>query len=195
MIPEQMTAKSKGGKYMEFSKLAQERYSVRKFDSKPVEKEKLEMVLNAGKVAPTAHNNQPQRLLVIESEEALEKLKGCTNLHFGAPMAVLVCYDKNVCWERSFDNADSGQIDASIITTHMMMQAADIGLGTTWVMHFDPSLMIKAFSLPDNFVPVALLPIGYPAADAAPSPMHEKRVPIDETVFYNKFPDLSGGQD
>jgi nitroreductase len=172
---------------MNFINLAEERYSLRTFSNKTVEKEKLDLVLRAGQLSPTACNNQPQRILVIESEEALEKLKKCTKYHFNAPMALLVCYDKDVSWKRSFDGDDSGVVDASIVATHMMLQAAEIGLGTTWVGYFDPALIIKEFSLPGNFVPVALLPIGYPSEDAKPFNGHYKRNSIDKSVFYNKF--------
>lgn len=172
---------------MKFINLAAERYSLRKFSDKPVEKEKLDLVLKAGQLAPTAANFQPQRILVIQSQRALAKLKECTPYHFNAPMALLVCYDKAVNWKRSFDGKGSGEIDASIVATHMMLEAADLGLGTTWVGYFNPELIMKAFELQDNFVPVALLPIGYPAEDATKSPMHSQRIPIEETVFYNDF--------
>lgn len=172
---------------MSFINLAEERYSLRSFSNKTVEKEKLDLVLKAGQLSPTACNNQPQRVLVIESEEALEKLKKCTKYHFNAPLALLVCYDKNVSWKRSFDGDDSGVVDASIVATHMMLQAAEIGLGTTWVGFFDPALIIKEFELPGNFVPVALLPIGYPSEDAKPAPGHNQRNSIEKSVFYNKF--------
>lgn len=172
---------------MDFSKLAEYRYSLRKFDHRPIEKEKLDLILRAARLSPTACNNQPQRILVIESKDALEKVRGCTPYHFGAPMVLLVCFEKTSSWVRSFDGKNSGDIDASIVTTHMMLQAADLGLGTTWVGHFDPSLIIKAFSLGENLIPVALLPIGYPAAQASPHPLHEQRLAIEETVFYNHF--------
>lgn len=172
---------------MSFIKLAEERYSLRSISSKPVEKEKLDLVLKAGQLSPTACNNQPQRILVIEDKEALEKLKKCTAYHFNAPIALLVCYDKNASWKRKFDGDDSGVVDASIVTTQMMLQAAELGLGTTWVGYFDPALIVKEFGIPENIVPVALLPMGYPSEDAKPSPAHYQRKPIEETVFYNKF--------
>ena len=172
---------------MEFIDLAEERYSLRKFSDKPIEKEKLDLVLKAGQLAPTACNYQPQRILVIENEDALEKLKQCTPYHFNAPMALLICYDKVVSWKRSFDGKDSGDIDASIVSTHMMLQAADLGLGTTWVGHFDPIQIIKTFNLPDNIVPVVLLPLGYPAKDAMQHPLHSQRTPVVKTVCYNDF--------
>lgn len=172
---------------MKFINLAEDRYSVRKFSKKPIETEKLALVLKAGRLAPTACNNQPQRILVIENEEALSKLKKCTRYHFNAPVALLICYDNTCSWKRSFDGDDSGSVDASIVTTQMMLQAAELGLGTTWVAYFDPALLKSEFSLPEHFVPVALLPIGYPAEDASPSTAHSQRKPLEETVFYNKY--------
>ncbi len=172
---------------MEFIDLAVQRYSVRKFSGRPVEKEKIELILKAGQVSPTACNNQPQRILVIQSEDAIAKLKECTAYHFGAPLAFLICCDKTVSWKRSFDGDDSGEVDASIVTTHMMLEAAALGLGTTWVGYFDPEKTRKAYNIPSDFVPVAILPTGYPADNAAPSANHGKRYPLEQTVFYNRF--------
>lgn len=172
---------------MDFLELAAQRYSVRKFSSKPVEKEKIDLILKAGQLSPTACNKQPQRILVIESESALDKLKECTAYHFHAPLAILICYDEAASWIRSFDNDNSGEVDASIVTTQMMLQAAQLGLGTTWVGFFDPAKVKELFHLPGNFVPVAILPTGYPAEDAMPSANHAKRLPIEQTVWVNEF--------
>lgn len=172
---------------MEFITLAKERYSVRKFSKKPIEKEKLDLILEAGKLAPTACNFQPQRILVLNNDSALEKLKACTMYHFNAPAAILVCYDKTIDWHREYDDKNSGDIDASIVATHMMMEAADIGLGSTWVMYFDPYKIKEAYSIPDNFEPVVLLVLGYPAEDAVPGNGHVQRYALDKTVFYDSF--------
>lgn len=172
---------------MDFLNLAKERYSVRKFSNKKIEAEKTNLILEAGKLAPTACNFQPQRILVIEDEKGLNELKKCTPYHFDAPLAILICYDNTVSWKRKYDNKDSGDIDASIVTTHMMLEVANLGLGTTWVGHFDPELIKTAFKLPENIIPVALLPIGYPSEDYRPNPNHEKRYDFNKTVFYNSF--------
>lgn len=172
---------------MSFIELAEGRYSVRRFSDRPVEKEKLDLVLKAGQLAPTACDNQPQRILVIEGAQGAAKLKACTRYQFGAPMALLVCYDSTESWKRGFDGKDSGDVDASIVATHLMLEAAELGLGTTWVGSFDPEAARREFSLPETLVPVALLPMGYPAQDAAPSPRHSDRKPIGETVFYGRF--------
>lgn len=172
---------------MDLLNLLKERYSVRKFSDKKIESDKLDKILEAGKLAPTACNLQPQRLLVLDNDESLNKLKNCTPYHFDTKLAILVCYDKTVSWKRKYDNYDGGTIDASIVTTQMMLEITNLGLGTTWVGHFDPQKMIEEFEIPENLVPIALLPIGYPAEDVQPSPMHEKRLDLGQTVFYNKF--------
>ncbi|MGO5074947.1 nitroreductase family protein [Clostridium sporogenes] len=172
---------------MDFLNLAKERYSVRNFDTKKMEQEKLDLILKAGQLAPTAVNYQPQRILVIESDEALAKLKTCTIYHFNAPMALLICADTDEAWERSYDGKSHTDIDGSIVATHMMLQAAELGLGTTWVGHFDPSAIRNAFNIPTNFEPICLLPVGYPSKDAKPNPNHQKRKDISQTIFYNHF--------
>lgn len=172
---------------MDFLQLAQERFSVRSFSERPIEREKLEAVLRAGQLAPTACNLQPQTLLVLQSTEALERYRRCTVCHFNAPLAILVCYDKTLCWTREYDEKTSGEIDASIAAAHMMLEAADLGLGCTWVMHFIPEAVREEFQLPEAYVPVCFLAMGYPAEDAKPSRMHGERKPLKETVFYNSF--------
>lgn len=172
---------------MDFLQLVKDRYSVRKFSDRKVEREKLDLILEAGRVAPTAVDYQPQRILVIESEENLAKLKSCTIYHFHAPMALLVCYDTTASWKRSYDQADMGMVDASIVTTQMMLQAAELGLGTTWVGHFDPEAIRAAYDIPDFLIPAALLPLGYPREDCHPHPLHEKRYDREHTVFFDSF--------
>jgi len=167
-----------------FLDLAAERYSVRSFCPRPIEPEKLSKVLSAARLAPTACNNQPQRIKVISDPADLAKADECTPCRFGAPTVLLVCYDKTVCWRHPENSAlTSGAIDAGIVTTHLMLAAKDAGLGSCWVMKFDVAKTAKLFALPENFVPVAMLPIGYPAADAAPSDRHEARFDVEKILF------------
>ena len=172
---------------MNFLELAKERYSVRKFDGRKVEADKVKSILEAGRLSPTAVNYQPQRVLVLDDEERLAKLKDCTPYHFHAPLALIVCYDTTTSWKRPYDGKDMGEVDAAIVTTRMMLQIAELGLGTTWVGRFDPVALRKAYAIPEELIPVAILPTGYPASGAQPSPMHEKRLDEKETVFYNAF--------
>lgn len=169
---------------MDFIDLTKLRCSVRKFSEKNVEREKIDLILEAGRLAPTAANRQPQRVIVLDSAHDLEALKECTPFHFQAPLALVICYDRNVSWKRSLDGKDMGEVDASIVTTHMMLQVAELGLGSTWVGHFDPLATKQAFSLPDDVVPVALLPIGYPAEGSSPHPNHAKRFDRKMTVTF-----------
>lgn len=167
---------------MQFEDVLNKRYSVRKFDGRKVEKEKIDAILNAARIAPTAKNNQLQRIFVLESGDALEKLKKSTIYHFNAPLAFLICYDNTLSWTRPFDGKDCGQVDAAIITTYMMLEATAQGLGTTWVGYLDPEVVRETFGLPENLMPVAFLPAGYPAADCVPSERHALRKQLADTV-------------
>lgn len=171
---------------MDFLNLATERFSVRSFKNKNIEQDCIDKILNAAKIAPTACNFQPQRILVINNNVSLGKLKNCTRCHFDAPCAMLVCYDIDECWTRPYDGTKSGIIDAGIVTTHMMLEAWQLGIGSTWVMHFNPEKMREEFEIPENIEPVALLVLGYPAEDVVPNERHTQ-FRSDKTVFYNEF--------
>lgn len=172
---------------MEFDKIASERYSVRKFENKNLEKEVIEKIINAGHLAPTGCNYQPQRILVLNSKESMEKLKKCTKCHFDAPCAMIVCYNNEETWTRPYDKAISAPVDGAIVTTYMMQKAWDLGVGSCWVMHFNPEKLKAEFNIPDNFVPLALLVMGYPHKDSKPLELHNKYRPIEEVVFYESF--------
>ena len=131
---------------MDFLKLAKERYSLRFFDGRPLTDEDINTILTAAKLAPTAKNNQPQKIYVLKSEEAINKLNECTKCAFGCKTAFFVCYDKNESWKRRFDGADAGFVDSAIIVTHMTLAAADIGAGSTIVMAYDAEKAIKEFN-------------------------------------------------
>jgi nitroreductase len=172
---------------MSFLELAKRRFSVRKFETKKVEKEKLLQILEAGRVAPTAANYQPQRILVVREEAGLAKLKKAANI-YEAPLAVIVCADHQSAWKRPIDGKEMVDIDASIVTDHMMMEATDVGLGTVWICYFKPDVLRKEFNIPDPIEPVNILAIGYAAGQVASPDRHDKaRKPMQETVFYESF--------
>lgn len=157
---------------MDFDRLAAERYSVRDFAPDPVEEWKIDKILEAAQVAPTAVNFQPQKLYVVKSPEALARLTAIRPV-FGAPLAVIVCYDDTRSWKNSRDAGhDSGEVDAAIVTTHMMLQAWELGIGSCWIGAFQPSAVAEAFGIPANEHPVAILPLGYPADGCRPSDKH-----------------------
>lgn len=172
---------------MDFEKLIDERYSVRNFKSEHLEQTVIDKILEAGHKAPTGCNYQPQRILVLNTDESIEKLKECTKCHFNAPTAMLVCHNRDESWKRMYDGALSSPVDAVIVTTYMMLAAQNEGVGTCWVMHFDPAKMRETFSIPENVEPVSLLVMGYPSDDAKPLDLHFKSRPIDETVTYDSF--------
>lgn len=169
---------------MGFLELAKKRYSVREYEKRAVEREKLMQILEAGRVAPTAANGQPQKLLVIESEEGFSKLeKGAKR--FGAPCAIIVCGDKEQVWVRNYDGHNTIEVDTSIVTDHMMLAATELGLGSLWMTWFDPAVISKEFKLPPNLVPVNILLIGYANGKTASPERHETmRKPLEETVFF-----------
>lgn len=172
---------------MDFEKIIEERYSVRSFKNEHLPKEVVDKILEAGHKAPTGCNFQPQRILVLNSDESIEKLRDCTKCHFGAPCAMLVCHNKDESWKRVYDGALSSPVDAAIVATHMMLAAHNEGVGVCWVMHFNPEKMRQTYNIPENYEPTALLVMGYPSEDAKPIEMHYKFRPMSETVFYDSF--------
>ncbi len=167
---------------MDFLDLAHKRYSVRNYSDRPVEDEKLQKILEAGRLAPTAVNFQPQKIFVLKSEESISKLRSVTRMAYNAPMAMLTCYDKNISWKahRFGDDYDGGPMDADIVTTMMMLQATELGLGTLWVRGYCTQKLMEVFLMPENIVPVCILLLGY-AAEGEPK-AHTSRKPLDDTV-------------
>ncbi|MCT8975200.1 nitroreductase family protein [Clostridium sp. CX1] len=172
---------------MDFLGLAKRRYSVRKYQGKKVEEEKLMRILEAGRVAPTGANTQPQRILVIKEKEGLEKLSKSANV-YGAPVAIITCVDHSAVWKRPFDKKKISDIDVTIVTDHMMLEATAQGLGTVWICYFDPQVIKKEFNLPESFEPVNILAVGYAEGEAASPDRHDKaRKPLEDIVFYESF--------
>lgn len=172
---------------MNFLDNAKKRYSVRNYKSQKVEQEKLDLILEAARVAPTAANLQPVRLIVVQEKEGLAKIEKAANI-YNAPLAVIVCADHSTAWTRPFDKKQTGDIDASILTDHMMLQASELGLGTVWVCYFKPDILSQEFNLPENLEPVNILVIGYADEEPADPDRHGKtRIPLDTLVAYEKI--------
>lgn len=168
---------------MDFEKVAAARWSVRSFDRKEVESRKIEYILQAVRCAPTAKNMQPVRIFCAGSKDSLEKLNTVSPCIYNAPIVMIVCSDENASW-KSPDGDSRGEMDASIAATHIVLAAANEGLGSCWVCMFDKDKLKKQFSFPENIVPRCLIDIGYPTADAQPSERHFDRLPLDETVKF-----------
>lgn len=167
---------------MDFLELASDRYSVRSFSDRPVEQEKVDKILKAAQVSPTACNKMPIRIYVLQSQEALKKLQKCKFSHFGETLAFIVCAQTDKCWQREFDGKKSSDVDASIVTTQMMLEAHSLGLGSTWIMHFIPEAVIEEFNIPENEEPVSILVLGYAKEGTVPSSQHYQNKSIEELV-------------
>lgn len=169
---------------MSFIEIAKMRYSVRKYSDRAVESEKLEKIIEAAHVAPTAANLQPVKLIIVQSEEGLNKLGKAANT-YDAPIAIIVCADHSKAWIRPFDGKKTTDIDATILTDHMMHEATELGLGTCWVCYFKADIISKEFRLPDNLEPINILAIGYADEIPADSNRHVKeRIAVEKLVTY-----------
>ena len=174
---------------MAFSDLVKQRYSVRKYAARPIEAEKLAAILEAGRLAPTAVNYQPQRILVVQGQD-LEKIQGCSPCIYGAPAVLVVCYDKKASW-KSRTGREIGDVDGGIVLTQMMYQAEELGIGSLIVGIYKENLLRERFAIPENLEIVALLVLGYASDDCEPHPeFHASRKPLEETVFYGSFENL-----
>lgn len=172
---------------MDFLSLAKKRCSVRNYKNITVEEEKLNKILEAAHVAPTAANMQPHRLLVIQTEEGLQKLSKGVNFH-GAPLAIIVCGDHSNVFVRPFDKKNMIDIDAAIVTDHMVLEAEDLGLSTCILTYFEPDVIRSEFNIPDNLEPVAIISIGYAATKKASPERHNKeRMNIASITKYETF--------
>ncbi len=166
---------------MDFIELAKSRYSCRKFSERVVETDKLNAVLEAGRLAPTATNAQPVSVLVLKSEESLNKLRALTRMTYNANLVLVVCYDTNISWKAKNynDEFDAGDMDASIVTTHMALAAKNVGLDTLWARAFNAEEVARAFDLPESVKVACILDVGYADAEqGGPSPRHDARKPM-----------------
>lgn len=160
---------------MDFLEFARKRYSVRSYSQQSVEEEKINKIMQAAMIAPTAVNYQPQKIYILKSNAALQKIRRITKSTYDAPLVFLICADTERSWHSPFVKGyDSGEMDASIVCTHMMLEAEDLGLGSVWVLLFDPQAVKDAFALPDHIKPTCLLAVGYPGEHAQPyRPWHD----------------------
>ena len=168
---------------MDFIQLAKKRYSVRAYKEMPVEREKLEKVLEAAKVAPTACNLQPFHLYVVQGK-AMEKIEKSART-YGGTAAVIVCADKDKAWTRKYDGMQTTDIDASIVTDHMMLEATELGLGSLWVCWFKPDVLREEFQIPKHLIPINLLVLGYAEGEPLSPERHkETRASIESLTTF-----------
>ncbi len=168
-----------------FLELAKKRYSVRAYKDAPIEEEKLELLLEAAKVAPSAKNCQPVVVYVVRSEEKRKALAGVCPCTWNAPVIFVITYrpDRASGGIRN-ENDCFGETDSAIVACHLMLEAADLGLGTCWVGMFRSEEVKKVLGLPEEVEVRHLMPAGYPADNAAPSPRHTQYRDRSEIVAF-----------
>lgn len=163
--------------------IAKKRFSARTYTNREISQETLDLILEAAHVAPTAANLQPIRLLIVKSDESKEKLSKAANI-YNAPIAIIVCSDTTKSWTRPFDGKQTNDIDASIITDHMMLTATEQGLGSVWICYFKPDVIKKEFNLPENLEPINILAIGYTNEKSDLARHDSQRIPKEELITY-----------
>ncbi len=169
---------------MNFIKLAKQRYSCRKYKSNPVEESKLQQILEAGMVAPSAVNKQPWVFIVVKDKN-VAKLRKCYHRDWfdTAPVYIVLCANHKQSWKR-YDNKDHADIDVAIAADHITLAATGLGLATCWVCNFDKDLVIQTLNLGADYEPVVILPLGYPDDKVNENRHDTKRKSLSEIVFY-----------
>lgn len=170
---------------MEFSELITARYSCKSFDgSKQITKEQLTSILEAGRMAPTAKNLQEQHIYVCQTPEALAKIDSCTPCRYNAPTVLVVAFDKDNVFTYPDEKRQSGIEDASIVATHLMLGAKNVGVDSCWLNFVHIDTLHDALGLPENEEILMLLDLGFPTETAKPLANHFSRKPLEETVTY-----------
>lgn len=165
---------------MNYSDVIKERFSCRSFKPEKITPVELQKILNAGLLAPTACNKQPERVFVVENEVLLEKLKEATRFTFDSKTILVVCYDESESWHRGSDNKDHGDIDSTIVATQMVLEATSLGIGSCFVCSFKEELLRNILDIPSNYKITCLLPLGYPK-EILP---HKARKDLEDIIIY-----------
>ena len=169
---------------MEFIQLIAQRYSCKQYSPRQVEPDKLQAILAAGRLAPTAKNLQEQHIYVLQSPETLARVDALTPCRYGAPTVLAVAWNRDTVFTYPGGQRDSGAEDAAIVATHLMLAAANEGVDSCWLNFFDPAQAARELGLPENEEVLMLLDLGYAAPGAGPLPNHASRKELTETVTY-----------
>ena len=167
---------------MEFEEVIRKRTAVRKFSDRKLEKEKLDKILEAGRLAPTDKNNQPIKIYVVQSNEGIDKIDKATKCRYGAKTVLIICGNKEQSFKK--DDFTTYEMDSCIVATHIMLEATNLGVDNIWIEAFDENILRKEFSIPEELVPVCLLPLGYKAEDCPMNPLHNIRKSIEDIIEY-----------
>ena len=167
--------------------MAKRRCTTRGFTGERIPEADLDRILAAGRVAPSACNKQPQRIVVVRQPENLLKV-GKAYQTFGSSCVLIVCQDKQEPLIRPFDGKCSGDLDIGIVCDHMMLAARELNIGSVMVGLFDPNIIRKEFNIPQHVEPTALLLLGYPANGFLDSERHKtERRPLEATVMLETY--------
>ena len=169
---------------MEFNTVIQNRYSCRSFAARTVEQDKVDRILEAGRIAPTAVNKQPVHVWAVTNPGTLDAIKGVTRSNYGAPVLLVVGCRPASAWVRRYDAKNGAEVDATIVSTYLMLAAENEGLATLWVGSFDPAGLAGILPGTEGYELVAMINVGYPAEGSAPSAMHGVRIPAGEFVTW-----------
>lgn len=167
---------------MEFEEVIRNRTAVRKFQEEQIKKKELNSIMEAGRLAPTAKNIQPQKIYVVQSKEGIEKIDKASPCRYGAPTVLVVCSDKKVAFQK--EDHSTYEMDACIVATHMMLEATNVGVGSIWIEFFDGEKLKREFNLGENIEPICLIPLGYVADNYQGNPMHNVRKNMEDIVEY-----------
>lgn len=167
---------------MKFNDVIRKRTATRKFSDKKISQGDISKILEAGNLAPTAKNLQPQFIYVVISEEELKKIDKITPCRYNAQCCLLVCSDKEKAFHK--DDYSTFEIDATIVATHMILEATNLNIDSTWIEAFDINKVKDIFNLDDNMEPVCIINLGYKTSDCPENPLHNQRKNINEIVKY-----------
>lgn len=168
-----------------FLEMAAERFSTRKFSSRPVEDEKIAAILEAARLAPTACNYQPQKIYVVRDPEKLAALREAKSCIFDAPLVFIIGFDAQRSAKGFLKKGhEFGDTDAAIVGTHMMFEAHELGLSSCWVGMFKEDAVKEILGIPENIQLRDFLPVGYAADDALPAVMHAKSRELNDMVEF-----------
>ncbi|MCD8294228.1 MAG: nitroreductase family protein [Clostridia bacterium] len=169
---------------MEYKDLVQERYSCKSYLDTQIPEDKLQYILNCGRLAPTAKNLQEQHIYVVQSKEGLAKIDQITPCRYNAPTVLVIAFDSRNVFTYPGGKRDSGIEDATIVATHMTLAAKDCGIDSCMVNKLDPDEAAKILSLPANEKILMFLDLGYASPEAKPLPNHSNRKDLKDTVSY-----------
>jgi nitroreductase len=169
---------------MNFQQLIRQRESIRSYETRPVETEKLHRILEAGNLAPSACNRQPWTFYLITKSENLKLMHHCYSgvwMH-DAPHILAVAGRRDAAWTRKTDGYNSLETDLTIAMDHMILAATAEGIGTCWISNFDPEKLKQSGLFQTDEMVFALTPLGYPTKEARGN--QKIRNELSELVVY-----------